>query len=108
MKALIEKNGYFNIERIEILARPVEHESPDYRICSFHFRAAIEGLVEEHFGKDIIEELFERYTNKLGRNSFIFDEEYRKEVNLFIFLRRKIIEYSSEENPEAEIEHGEG
>ncbi|WKA03714.1 hypothetical protein VitviT2T_021807 [Vitis vinifera] len=108
LEALIETNGYFNIERIEILARPLEHELPDYRICSFHLRAAMEGLVEEHFGKEIIEDLFERYTNKLGENSFIFDEEYRKETHLFVFLRRKITEYSSEEKPEAEIGSEEG
>lgn len=108
LEALIETNGYFNIVRIEILARPLEHELPDYRICSFHLRAAMEGLVEEHFGKEIIEDLFERYTNKLGENSFIFDEEYRKETHLFVFLRRKITEYSSEEKPEAEIGSEEG
>lgn len=68
----------------------------------------MEGLVEEHFGKEIIEDLFERYTNKLGENSFIFDEEYRKETHLFVFLRRKITEYSSEEKPEAEIGSEEG
>lgn len=82
----------------------MEHESPDYKICSFHFRAAMEGLVKKHFGKEIIEELFDRYTNKLGENTCIFDEEYRKETHLFVFLRRKITENSSEEKQNAEMD----
>lgn len=110
LKAVIETNEYFKIERMEIMSRPVEHESPDYRICSFHLRAAIEGLIEEHFGKEIVEELFERYIKKLGDNTFIFDEKYRKELSLFVFLRRKITEYYSisEESAEAESASEEG
>ncbi|KAK9271711.1 hypothetical protein L1049_002074 [Liquidambar formosana] len=88
LEEVIQTNGFFNIERMEKLTNPSRHGSVDLKMCSLHLRSAMEGLIREHFGNEIIEELFECFDNKLAENSFIFDDKNRKEIELFVFLRR--------------------
>ncbi|KAA8547759.1 hypothetical protein F0562_004188 [Nyssa sinensis] len=90
LKESIETNGYFNIERMDFFTPHTPPDSPDCEILALHLRAAIEGLITEHFGTDqIIEELFERYAKKMEENLFVFDVKYRKEFVIFACLKRK-------------------
>ncbi|CAK9177946.1 LAMT/FAMT [Ilex paraguariensis] len=90
LRALIETNGYFHVERIEKLSTPWRHETPDLQLVGMHLRAVIGGLIEEHFGDEILDDLFQRHIKKLGESAFIYDEKYRKEANYFVFLKRKV------------------
>ncbi|KAA8547760.1 hypothetical protein F0562_004189 [Nyssa sinensis] len=90
LKALIETNGYFDIVKLEKMATPMRHEIPNLQICTMHLRAIIRGLIEEHFGDEIIEELFDRHIKKLANSTFIFSKESRKEANFLVFLKRKV------------------
>ncbi|XP_057491443.1 loganic acid O-methyltransferase-like [Actinidia eriantha] len=84
-------NGYFQIVRIEKLDYPMgDEKNRDPRLCARHFRAVIEGVVEDHFGKEIVEELFDRLTKKLEGNMFIFDQKYCQEAQYLVFLRRRV------------------
>ena len=79
-------NGYFQIVRIPM----GDEKNRDPRMCARHFRAVIEGIVEDHFGKEIVDELFDRLTKKLEGNMFIFDKKYRQEAQYLVFLRRRV------------------
>ncbi|KAL2531635.1 S-adenosyl-L-methionine-dependent methyltransferase superfamily protein [Abeliophyllum distichum] len=93
LKALIEENGCFNIERIERLSEPMKNEKLNLniviKVCVSHLRAVIGGLIEEHFGNEIVEELFQLHMKKLHENPMMFDEKYRKEANYFMFVKQK-------------------
>ncbi|KAI3451802.1 hypothetical protein Pfo_008467 [Paulownia fortunei] len=88
LKALIEANGLFYIERIAKLASPMRRK-PDPQVLTSHLRAVIGVLVEEHFGNGIIEELFRLHLEKLVESPILVHEKYWKETNYFVFLKRK-------------------
>ncbi|KAF8407711.1 hypothetical protein HHK36_006846 [Tetracentron sinense] len=54
-EAIIENNGYFSIERMEKMDQPMRQATPNLQMCTLHMRAAMEGLIKEHFGSEIIE-----------------------------------------------------
>ncbi|GFY86754.1 hypothetical protein Acr_05g0003930 [Actinidia rufa] len=91
LKELIVANGYFQIVRIEKLDYPmVDEKNREPRLFARHFRAVTEGVVEDHCGKEIVEELFDHLTKKLEGNMFIFDEKYCQEAHYLVFLRRRV------------------
>lgn len=89
LRELIEANGSFNIVRMENFNPYVLEESLDFQMLVTHLRAAIEVLVAEHFGSDIIEDLFDRYHKKLAENEHLFDVKNWKEFMIFACLKRK-------------------
>ncbi|KAL3844913.1 hypothetical protein ACJIZ3_002316 [Penstemon smallii] len=88
MKALIEANGLFHIEKIAKLASPMRSK-PDAQVLTYHLRAVIGGLIEQHFGNGVVEELFTNHLEKLSRSPILVDDKYWKETNYFIYLKRK-------------------
>lgn len=90
MTRLIEKNGHFSIERIE-LAEPATwlKGSIDTREWINHVRAAMEGTFLEHFKKDLIDEMFERTIRRLSQYSKEINEKLHEKVQLFAVLKRK-------------------
>ncbi|XP_009347732.2 loganic acid O-methyltransferase-like [Pyrus x bretschneideri] len=58
LEAAVERNGCFSVERIENLPFPQGSGSISKLIIS-HIRAAIEGLIKQHFGHEILDELFD-------------------------------------------------
>ncbi|KAJ9682885.1 hypothetical protein PVL29_018752 [Vitis rotundifolia] len=94
LEAFIEKNGHFKIEKMEELSNPVRRDPPDFQMLSSHLRATFEGALEEHFGNEIMDELFDRFTNKIGENShIIYDQQYIKEIEIFISLKHRVTDY---------------
>ncbi|KAF8407712.1 hypothetical protein HHK36_006847 [Tetracentron sinense] len=90
LEAIIERNGYFNIERMEKMDQPMMQATPNLQMCTLHTRAVMEGLIKEHFGSEIIDELFNRYTEKVAESSFVLNLENRKVIELFVLLKRKM------------------
>ncbi|CAL5366443.1 unnamed protein product [Camellia sinensis] len=105
-RELIEANGYFHIEKMESFNPfPILKELPNFHELATHFRAAIEGLITEHFGSEIVEELFERYAEKIAQNTYVFDAQNTKEFMIFACLKRKVgdegngdLHFNSKEN----------
>ncbi|KAL3825445.1 hypothetical protein ACJIZ3_021474 [Penstemon smallii] len=56
-------------------------------VVSLGTRAITEGLIKEHFGEEILDGLFEHFTNKLVES--LKDVESGLGVNLFLLLKRK-------------------
>ncbi|KAF8369992.1 hypothetical protein HHK36_031977 [Tetracentron sinense] len=88
LEAVCRENGQFTVERMEQLPRVVGHSTATRaQSCTLHIRAAMERLLKEHFGHEILDELFDRYCKKLEEHSFIFDTG--KGINIFALLKRK-------------------
>nr|XP_023907387.1 probable S-adenosylmethionine-dependent methyltransferase At5g38780 [Quercus suber] len=89
LKALIERNGNFSIKRMELLNNQKKHlilQSASLR--SLYLRAVLEGIIEKHFGNDILDELFNRFTHKVEGSSFFLNPEIDKLIILFVLLER--------------------
>ncbi|KAF9597683.1 hypothetical protein IFM89_021161 [Coptis chinensis] len=69
MEDLVEINGCFTIEDMA----PLIHMASDAEKCSKHLRAGMEGVFKEHFGSEIMDELFDRLTRKI-EESLILSE----------------------------------
>ncbi|KAF8407709.1 hypothetical protein HHK36_006844 [Tetracentron sinense] len=89
LETVVERNGYFSIERMEPLSHPMRQTTLSLQTIMLSLRAALGGVIEEHFGSEIIDEVFDRFTNKVAESSFILNPENRKEIDLFILLKRK-------------------
>ncbi|CAK9145132.1 LAMT/FAMT [Ilex paraguariensis] len=90
LEASIEANTSFSIERMEILNNPPKHVAmPSVRHRTLFFRACFEGLLENHFGSHIMDELFERYSKKVAQSSFTMNPDNDKSIFMLVLLKRK-------------------
>ena len=89
LMALIERNGNFSIKKMEVLNNQKKHhilQSASLR--SLYLRAVLEGIIEKHFGNEILDELFNRFTHKVEGSSFFLNPEADKLIILFVLLER--------------------
>ena len=56
---------------------------------SLFLRALLEGLLEKQFGNDTMDELFDRYSEKITKFSYFLNPEIDKTIKLFALLKRK-------------------
>ncbi|KAF3943081.1 hypothetical protein ACB098_08G167700 [Castanea mollissima] len=89
LKALIERNQHFNVEGMEILNSQKKYVSlRNPSMCSLFLRAALEGVIAKYFGNDIMDELFNRYTEKVAESSFLLNPDADKSIVLFVLLKK--------------------
>ncbi|KAF8398924.1 hypothetical protein HHK36_014789 [Tetracentron sinense] len=86
LEGLVERNGCFSIKKFDVVAPSMKFNAQRCLMC---FRAVMEGIISEHFGTKIIDELFDRCSAKLEKFSFSVDSDYSKENQLFVILKRK-------------------
>ena len=55
-------------------------------MCSLFLGAALEGVIAKYFGNDIMDELFNHYTEKVAESSFL-NPEADKSIILFVLLK---------------------
>ncbi|OMO73345.1 SAM dependent carboxyl methyltransferase [Corchorus olitorius] len=91
MEELINKNGRFSIEKMETFPGPGEHFR-NVQTWSMIVRAGFEAIVQNHFGNEMVDEFFHRYTKKHAENLSIFygDDVITKLVQINIILKRKV------------------
>ena len=88
LKALIERNQHFNIERMEILNSQKKYVSlRNPSMCSLFLRATLEGVIAKHFANDIMDELFNHYIVKVAKFSFFLNPKANKSIVLFDLLK---------------------
>ncbi|KAL3502064.1 hypothetical protein ACH5RR_036513 [Cinchona calisaya] len=90
MTKLIEKNGCFTIEKLEV-ADP-RSKIPNLVSAQgliMHLRAGMEGLFTKQFGSQNMEEMFNRTTQKIPEIKRWLESGYRKETQLIVVLKRK-------------------
>lgn len=83
LRALVEKNGYFYIARLETLPndRPLPLPTAEQS------RAGLESILRKHFGTEIIEKLYEKYAKKIAGHPPISVSEGLS-IGLFVILKR--------------------
>jgi len=91
MTKLIEKNGRFNIERMELTnpapwIKSIGDVIPDWII---HVRAAMEAIFIKHFESKITHEMFQCLTNQLMDKCELMETKYRDKIQFFLVLKRK-------------------
>lgn len=87
MEAAVKRNGRFSIERIECLHDEKKQANPkEARVFSSHMRAGLEFLLSEHFGHEIMDELFDLFTKKIEECE-VFDMGVA--FKLLVVLKRK-------------------
>ncbi|CAL5339016.1 unnamed protein product [Camellia sinensis] len=91
MNQLVEKNGCFSIERMELTNPAAKTDGASINIPALimHLRAGFEAVLTKHFGKKIVEELFERTLNKSAVISSQFEASLKIGSQLFLVLKRK-------------------
>ena len=55
-------------------------------MCSLFLGAALEGVIAKYFGNDIMDELFNRYIEKVAKSSFL-NPKADKSIVLFDLLK---------------------
>ncbi|KAJ4825182.1 hypothetical protein Tsubulata_022550, partial [Turnera subulata] len=89
VETLIQGNGHFKIQRMEKWSRQELYVSRSHvEQCSLMIRAVLEGLIREHFGDEVVDQLFEQFTEKLIESSSLSDSSYGPMVDLFVLLER--------------------
>ncbi|CAK7349634.1 unnamed protein product [Dovyalis caffra] len=92
LEVAISKNGCFSIEGIENLPRVQrqEHDSVSKSpLFTSHVRAAMGALFADHFGHEILDELFQLYQEKLEESSIFELGSSTNAINLFLLVKRK-------------------
>ncbi|PIA38132.1 hypothetical protein AQUCO_02800049v1 [Aquilegia coerulea] len=80
-------NEHFSIERFELLGLKSSGEIVPETL-SMHPRATMEGRISEHFGSEILNELFDLFTKKAAELG-ICNSGNRFDAELFVLLKRK-------------------
>lgn len=91
MRKLVEENGNFSIERMELTAPTTWLQVPiDIKEWINHVRAATEAIFTQHFGNDlnIIDQMFERVIPKLEDHHEEINSKLHEKVQLFVVLKR--------------------
>ncbi|KAK4395529.1 Loganic acid O-methyltransferase [Sesamum angolense] len=90
MRKLIEKNGCFSIERIELTNPRSKVDEPiDVHTLIMHLRAGMEAVFTKHFGDAVVEKMFHKTLAKSGEISEFLKSTYPKSTQLFLVLKRK-------------------
>ncbi|KAL0296238.1 UNVERIFIED_CONTAM: Loganic acid O-methyltransferase [Sesamum radiatum] len=88
-KAILERSDNYTLERMEILDNPGKRTLPGPKDRASFFRAAFEQLLTNHFGSEIIDELFQQYAKKIAASPLFLDPENEKSIMIFVLLKRK-------------------
>ncbi|PRQ15948.1 putative loganate O-methyltransferase [Rosa chinensis] len=89
LEAAVERNGCFSIEIMENLPNLLEPDTflKRSKLVASFMRAAQEGLFKQHFGEEILDELFDLFQKKVKEQHS--EIETRKTVDILIVLKRK-------------------
>ncbi|KAK6921654.1 SAM dependent carboxyl methyltransferase [Dillenia turbinata] len=93
IKAVVEKNGDFSIEKMEILPNPAfRTKVPDLKKRATSFRAVYEGILSKHFGSEFVDKLFKLFCKKLDNETelaLFLNSEKKNLALLFVLLKLK-------------------
>ncbi|XP_059650747.1 loganic acid O-methyltransferase-like [Cornus florida] len=90
MARLVDRNGCFSIERMEMMRPRSKTDVPlDPQTLVMHLRAGQEGVYTKHFGREIVDKMFERAFRKSAEFSPLLDLSSTMKSQLFLVLKRK-------------------
>ncbi|KAK7407699.1 hypothetical protein VNO78_09718 [Psophocarpus tetragonolobus] len=91
MTKVIEMNGEFNIERMELTnpapwLKSMNQVIPEWII---HVRAVMEAIFTRQFGNEVTHEMFQRLTKELSEKSELVETKHRDKIQILVVLKRK-------------------
>ena len=86
---LVERSGHFTAEKIEFVKPVVQGLLDDISTRMKHLRAGFEEMLSKHFGNSHIDEMFERFEEKLREHAQLLASSIKESGQLFIVLKRK-------------------
>ncbi|XP_011069731.1 probable S-adenosylmethionine-dependent methyltransferase At5g37990 [Sesamum indicum] len=89
LKPILERSHSFSLERLEILNNPGKHSLPSVKARAAFIRAVHEGLLADHFGSEVIDELFDLYIQKLAASPVFQNPNNDKSIVILAVLKRK-------------------
>ncbi|XP_057804902.1 loganic acid O-methyltransferase-like [Salvia miltiorrhiza] len=92
MRRVIEKNGCFMIERMELTdPRSKVDGAIDVGSLIMHMRAGMEGIFTTHFGDSVVDRMFAKASAKAQEMSHLLESTYHQSsaTQLFLVLKRK-------------------
>lgn len=92
MREMIEKNGCFTIEKMELTVPRGSDEGPiDVPELIKHLRAGMQEIFALHFGDYVVEKMFDKMSEKHLHMSEFIESSYRRDngTQLFLVLKRK-------------------
>lgn len=90
MKEILERNEHFSVEKMEALNLKNFYAVPNVYTFVSLYRVVMEDLIKQHFGAAIVDELFDRFTQKVLEFPDIMNPRKLKIVMLFVLLKRKL------------------
>ncbi|KAL6181468.1 hypothetical protein ACLB2K_048123 [Fragaria x ananassa] len=94
---VVERNGCFSIEMVaDLLVSQVEDTSSMPKLIASHIRAGMEGLLKQHFGEEILDELFDLYQKKC--EDHISTIISGKAVNFLVVLKTRKIDLKHDDS----------
>lgn len=88
LQAIIKRSSSFTIERMEILDNPGKRTLSSAEARATYLRAVFEGMLINHFGSEVMDELFDRYREKLAASPHFLDPSNEKSIIIFVLLKR--------------------
>ncbi|KAH6795827.1 hypothetical protein C2S51_036813 [Perilla frutescens var. frutescens] len=88
LRDILQRSQSFSIERMEIVNNPGKYTLPSVEARAGFYRAVLEGLLTQHFGYDIMDELFDLYINKLAASPLFLDPNNDKSIVILVVLKR--------------------
>ncbi|CAF2083258.1 BnaA06g38320D [Brassica napus] len=89
LEEIIRSNGELKIEKMGTLDGVDAYDTmPDLESRVLYLRAVLERLIRTHFGHQILDELFDRYSLKLAQSSFFLYPRTHKSIMIFTLLTR--------------------
>lgn len=93
VKEIVEENEYFSVEKMESLNIENFYATPNVYTFVSIYRVVMEDLIAKHFGGAIVDELFDRFTQKVLEFPDIMNTRKLKIVMLFVLFKRKFVSY---------------
>ncbi|CAI9762993.1 unnamed protein product [Fraxinus pennsylvanica] len=91
VKALVQRNQDFSLKGMEILDNPPKRlTNPDPKSFSMFMRVLIEGLLQNHFGSEIMDELFKKYGEKVEESRLLSDPNENSLMALVLLKRKRM------------------
>lgn len=89
METVVEMNKRFTIAKICTLLHPWITKFVNVEKLITDMRAVMENLLRDHFGSENMDLLFHLFAQKLQKNRLLYESTPRKDVPLFVLLKRK-------------------
>ncbi|KAH6795511.1 hypothetical protein C2S51_036497 [Perilla frutescens var. frutescens] len=91
LKAILQRSKSFSLERMEIIGNNRgKYSVGRAEARAAFYRAVHEGLLTNHFGSEIIDELFHLYMKKLAASPLFLNPNHDKSVVILVVIKRLI------------------